>query len=216
VLVGAGAALLAAAAAIAVYSRSGMLDALHSGLFDHCGTGPLYCTRPDTGLPVLLDTDPLKYLGMLNIALPVLIGVFWGAPLLGRVRGRSHTLSRAAGTGRRRTVGGTAMALAGHRRGLTYPFYLVHQSIGIPLAKGLIKAVPGLGPLPSMAVSVICMLGLAALVHTWVERRLGRLLRQRLTVDLHLRDLAEAGVHPHAVAGSSGPTVAAPRATWAP
>ncbi|QIY77022.2 acyltransferase family protein [Streptomyces sp. RLB1-33] len=100
--------------------------------------------------------------------------------------------------------------------GLTYPFYLVHQSIGIPLAKGLIKAVPGLGPLPSMAVSVICMLGLAALVHTWVERRLGRLLRQRLTVDLHLRDLAEAGVHPHAVAGSSGPTVAAPRATWAP
>jgi peptidoglycan/LPS O-acetylase OafA/YrhL len=99
---------------------------------------------------------------------------------------------------------------------LTYRFYLVHQSIGIPLAKGLIKAVPGLGPLPSMAVSVICMLGLAALVHTWVERRLGRLLRQRLTVDLHLRDLAEAGVHPHAVAGSSGPTVAAPRATWAP
>lgn len=121
VLVGAGAALLAAAAAIAVYSRSGMLDALHSGLFDHCGTGPLYCTRPDTGLPVLLDTDPLKYLGMLNIALPVLIGVFWGAPLLGRVRGRSHTLSRAAGTGRRRTVGGTAMALAGHRRGAHLP-----------------------------------------------------------------------------------------------
>lgn len=74
--------------------------------------------------------------------------------------------------------------------GLTYPFYLVHQSIGIPLAKGLIKAVPWLGPLPSMVVSVICMLGLAALVHTWVERRLGRLLRQRLTLDVHLRDLA--------------------------
>lgn len=74
--------------------------------------------------------------------------------------------------------------------GLTYPFYLVHQSIGIPLAKGLIQAVPGLGPLPSMAVSVICMLGLAALIHTWVERRLGRFLRHRLTLDVRLRDLA--------------------------
>lgn len=74
--------------------------------------------------------------------------------------------------------------------GLTYPFYLVHQSIGIPLAKGLIKAVPGLGPLPSMALSVICMLGLAALIHKGVEHRLGRLLRHRLTIDLHLQDLA--------------------------
>ncbi|MER7683726.1 acyltransferase [Streptomyces sp. NPDC097610] len=74
--------------------------------------------------------------------------------------------------------------------GLTYPFYLVHQSIGIPLAKGLIQAVPGLGPLPSIAVSVICMLGLAALIHTWVERRLGRFLRHRLTLDVRLRDLA--------------------------
>ncbi len=63
-----------------------MLDALHSGLFDHCATGPLYCTRSDTGLPLLLDVEPLKYLGALNIALPVVIGVFWGAPLLGRDR----------------------------------------------------------------------------------------------------------------------------------
>jgi peptidoglycan/LPS O-acetylase OafA/YrhL len=74
--------------------------------------------------------------------------------------------------------------------GLTYPFYLVHQSIGIPLAKGLFRAFPGLGLLPSMAVSVICMLGLAALIYTWVERRLGRLLRHRLTLDVHLEDLA--------------------------
>ncbi|MET9469431.1 transporter [Streptomyces sp. NPDC006544] len=86
VLIGIGAAVLAAAAAIAAFSRSDMLDALHSGLFDHCGTGPLYCTRPDTGAPLLLDTDALKYLGTLNIALPILIGVFWGAPLLGRDR----------------------------------------------------------------------------------------------------------------------------------
>lgn len=40
--------------------------------------------------------------------------------------------------------------------GLTYPFYLVHQSIGIPLANGLIRAFPKLGPLPSMEVSVVC------------------------------------------------------------
>lgn len=54
----------------------------------------------------------------------------------------------------------------------------------------MIKAVPGLGPLPSIAVSIICMLGLAALIHLWVERPLGRFLRHRLTLDVHLRDLA--------------------------
>ncbi|WP_328477545.1 transporter [Streptomyces sp. NBC_00377] len=86
VLVGIGAAALVVAAAIAAYYRSGMLDALHSGLFDDCGTGPLHCSRSDTGLPLLLDVEPLKYLGVLNIALPVVIGVFWGAPLLGRDR----------------------------------------------------------------------------------------------------------------------------------
>ncbi|MFI5557425.1 acyltransferase family protein [Streptomyces sp. NPDC051738] len=73
---------------------------------------------------------------------------------------------------------------------LTYPFYLVHQSLGIPLAKGLVRAFPGLGPLPSMAVSVICMLGLSLLIHRLVERRLGRLLRHRLTLDVRIRDLA--------------------------
>ncbi|OIK03667.1 acyltransferase [Streptomyces monashensis] len=73
---------------------------------------------------------------------------------------------------------------------LTYPFYLVHQSIGIPLAKGLIRACPGLGVLPSTAVSVLCMLGLSLLIHTTAERRLGRLLRHRLTLDIRRQDLA--------------------------
>ncbi|WP_416985432.1 acyltransferase family protein [Streptomyces sp. T028] len=68
--------------------------------------------------------------------------------------------------------------------GLTYPFYLIHQSIGIPLAKGLLRAWPRLGPLPSMAVSVSCVLALSLLIHTTVERRLGHLLRHRLTLDL--------------------------------
>ncbi|MFD7407388.1 transporter [Streptomyces sp. NPDC059866] len=83
---GVGAAVLAVAAAIAAYYRSGMLDALRSGLFDHCAPGPLHCARPDTGVLLLLDIQPLQYLGALNIALPVVIGVFWGAPLLGRDR----------------------------------------------------------------------------------------------------------------------------------
>ncbi|MFJ9711023.1 acyltransferase family protein [Streptomyces sp. NPDC101234] len=73
---------------------------------------------------------------------------------------------------------------------LTYPFYLVHQSIGIPLAKGLIRAFPGPGPLPWMAVSVVCMLGLSLLIHRTVERRLGHLLRHRLTLDMRVRDVA--------------------------
>ncbi|MDX3263024.1 acyltransferase [Streptomyces sp. NPDC093228] len=73
--------------------------------------------------------------------------------------------------------------------GLTYPFYLVHQSIGIPLAKGLVRAFPRLGPLPSIAVSVSCMLGLSLLMHLMVERRLGRLLRHRLTRDMRPRSL---------------------------
>ncbi|MEU6493613.1 acyltransferase [Streptomyces sp. NPDC046984] len=74
--------------------------------------------------------------------------------------------------------------------GLTYPFYLVHQSIGIPLAKGLVRAFPRLGPLPSIAVSVSCMLGLSLLMHLTVERRLGPLLRQRLTRDLRSQGLS--------------------------
>ncbi|MFF7129371.1 MULTISPECIES: transporter [unclassified Streptomyces] len=98
---GIGAAALVAVAAIAAYYRSGMLDALHSGLFDHCATGPLYCTRSDTGLPLLLDVEPLKYLGALNIALPVVIGVFWGAPLLGRDRELgTHRMVLAQGVSR--------------------------------------------------------------------------------------------------------------------
>ncbi|MFJ9346504.1 hypothetical protein [Streptomyces sp. NPDC101237] len=73
---------------------------------------------------------------------------------------------------------------------LTYPFYLVHQSLGIPLAKGLIQAFPTLGPLPSMALSVVGTLGLSLLVHRLVERPLGRRLRRRLTLDMRRPDPA--------------------------
>ncbi|MFJ8158160.1 acyltransferase family protein [Streptomyces sp. NPDC094468] len=73
---------------------------------------------------------------------------------------------------------------------LTYPFYLVHQSLGIPLAKGLIQAFPALGPLPSTALSVVGMLGLSLLVHRLVERPLGRRLRRRLALDMRRPDPA--------------------------
>ncbi|WP_258053725.1 acyltransferase [Streptomyces sp. Ru72] len=91
-------------------------------------------------------------------------------------------------------VGGPLTRLRWHwlvtAGGLTYPFYLLHQSIGIPFTKGLNRAVPRLGPLPAMAVSAVCVLGLSLLIHTTVERRLGRLLRHRLTLDIRLQDPA--------------------------
>ncbi|MFJ8487066.1 hypothetical protein ACIRBZ_01565 [Streptomyces sp. NPDC094038] len=71
---------------------------------------------------------------------------------------------------------------------LTYPFYLVHQSLGIPLAKGLVRAFPRLGPVPATALSVICALGLSLLVHRLVERRLGHRLRHRLTLGIRPPD----------------------------
>ncbi|WP_030196890.1 transporter [Streptomyces sp. NRRL S-87] len=94
------AAVLAAAAATAVRSRSGMLSDLDSGLFAHCDPGPLYCTGPD-GMPLQLDVQPLELLGWFNMALPVLIGMFWGAPLLGRDRELgTHRMVLSQGVGR--------------------------------------------------------------------------------------------------------------------
>ncbi|MEU4173356.1 transporter [Streptomyces sp. NPDC026665] len=94
-------AVLAIIVVIAAYCRSGMLDDLHSGLFDACAPGPLHCTQPGTGLPLVLDIQPLQYLGALNIVLPVLVGVFWGAPLLGRDRELgTHRMVLAQGVSR--------------------------------------------------------------------------------------------------------------------
>ncbi|MGW5947640.1 acyltransferase family protein [Streptomyces celluloflavus] len=64
---------------------------------------------------------------------------------------------------------------------LTYPFYLVHQSIGIPVAKGLLQKVPALGVLPSMAVALAFSLLLSAVIHRTVDGPLGRVLRRHLT-----------------------------------
>ncbi|MGP8304071.1 acyltransferase family protein [Streptomyces inhibens] len=64
---------------------------------------------------------------------------------------------------------------------LTYPFYLVHQSIGIPVAKGLLQTVPALGVLPSMAVAAVFSLLLSGAIYRMVENPLMRVLRRQLT-----------------------------------
>ncbi|MFE5540359.1 acyltransferase family protein [Streptomyces sp. NPDC056519] len=67
---------------------------------------------------------------------------------------------------------------------LTYPFYLVHQSIGIPVARGVLKTVPTLGLLSAVFAGVLFSLLLAAVLNRYVDRRLGPLLRRRLTTAL--------------------------------
>ncbi|MCQ8771383.1 acyltransferase family protein [Streptomyces telluris] len=70
---------------------------------------------------------------------------------------------------------------------LTYPFYLVHQSLGIPATRGILKTVPGLGLLPSIGLGLFLSLLLAAALNRLVDRRLGRLLRHHLTMALDPR-----------------------------
>ncbi|PJM98695.1 acyltransferase [Streptomyces sp. CB01201] len=71
-----------------------------------------------------------------------------------------------------------------HAGALTYPFYLVHQSLGIPATRGVLKSVPGLGLLPSIAVGLSFSLLLAALLNHQVDRRFGRAFRRHLTAAL--------------------------------
>jgi peptidoglycan/LPS O-acetylase OafA/YrhL len=63
---------------------------------------------------------------------------------------------------------------------LTYPFYLVHQSLGIPVVHGILKAAPALGLLPSITLGLLCSLLLSAALHHLVDRPGGRLLRRHL------------------------------------
>ncbi|MEU1677223.1 acyltransferase [Streptomyces roseifaciens] len=70
---------------------------------------------------------------------------------------------------------------------LTYPFYLVHQSLGIPATRGILKTVPGLGLLPSIGLGLFLSLLLAAALNRLIDRRLGRLLRHHLTMALDPR-----------------------------
>lgn len=72
---------------------------------------------------------------------------------------------------------------------LTYPFYLVHQSLGIPVTRGILKSVPGLGLLPSIGLGLSVSFLLAAVLNRQVDRRFGRLFRRHLT---HALDPAPA------------------------
>lgn len=68
---------------------------------------------------------------------------------------------------------------------LTYPFYLVHQSLGVPLTRGILENVSGIGLLPAIALGLALCTLLAAALERFVDRRLGRRFRRRLTAALH-------------------------------
>jgi peptidoglycan/LPS O-acetylase OafA/YrhL len=67
---------------------------------------------------------------------------------------------------------------------LTYPFYLVHQSIGVPVAKELTAHVPGLTPWPTILLTLAAMLALSRLMNTYVEAPFGKSMRRALTAGL--------------------------------
>ncbi|MFB7909901.1 hypothetical protein ACFC1T_26035 [Kitasatospora sp. NPDC056076] len=63
---------------------------------------------------------------------------------------------------------------------LTYPFYLIHQSLGLPMAAELTAHAHWLGPWGRLALTTVSMLLLAAIIHRVVEKPIGRALRRRL------------------------------------
>ncbi|MFB7502378.1 acyltransferase family protein [Streptomyces broussonetiae] len=62
---------------------------------------------------------------------------------------------------------------------LTYPFYLVHEHLGWFVIRALHRGL-GLGPWPTLAVTVLGMLVLAWLIHRFVEKPLGPRLKRAL------------------------------------
>jgi len=74
---------------------------------------------------------------------------------------------------------------------LTYPFYLVHMSLGIPLAKGLTRHVPELGPWGNIVVTTSAMLLLAYGIYRWVEKPMSKWLRRMLTKGLKPKENPE-------------------------
>jgi peptidoglycan/LPS O-acetylase OafA/YrhL len=62
---------------------------------------------------------------------------------------------------------------------LTYPFYLVHEHLGWFVIRVLHRGW-GLPPWPTLAVTVLAMLGLAWLIHRFVETPFGPKLKRAL------------------------------------
>nr|WP_209445247.1 acyltransferase [Streptomyces achromogenes] len=62
---------------------------------------------------------------------------------------------------------------------LTYPFYLIHEHLGWFVIR-VVRRDVGLGPWPTLGVTVAGLLGLAWLLHRFVERPLGPWLKRAL------------------------------------
>ncbi|MBX7547374.1 acyltransferase [Streptomyces sp. NPDC004232] len=62
---------------------------------------------------------------------------------------------------------------------LTYPFYLVHEHLGWFVIRVLHRSL-GLGPWPTLVVTVLGMLALAWLIHRFVEKPFGPRLKRAL------------------------------------
>lgn len=68
---------------------------------------------------------------------------------------------------------------------LTYPFYLVHLTLGTALGVDLTHHASWLGAWPNLLLTTAAMLLLSWLIHKLVEKPLGKALRRGLTEGLH-------------------------------
>ncbi|MFB7467016.1 transporter [Streptomyces sp. NPDC056224] len=83
-MIGVGTLLLLAVTAWVAYMRSGMMALIDDYGFVPCKGWNGGCESLGTFMVLNGSTDSIRALGTLGLALPALIGVFWGAPLLGR------------------------------------------------------------------------------------------------------------------------------------
>ncbi|MER7667496.1 acyltransferase [Kitasatospora sp. NPDC096128] len=82
---------------------------------------------------------------------------------------------------------------------LTYPFYLIHQSLGLPMATELTRHAHWLGPWGRLALTTVSMLLLAAVIHRVVEKPVGRALRRHLDQALDRHPSNPPAPHPQPV-----------------
>jgi peptidoglycan/LPS O-acetylase OafA/YrhL len=76
---------------------------------------------------------------------------------------------------------------------LTYPFYLVHLTLGLALGDLLANRVPALGPWGILGTTMVSMLLLSWLIHRCVEKPLGRAMRRGLTRGLEPAESPQSG-----------------------
>lgn len=88
---------------------------------------------------------------------------------------------------------------------LTYPFYLVHLTLGTALGVDLTHHASWLGPWANLLVTTAVMLLLSWLIHKLVEKPLGKALRRGLTEGLNpAKARAEAQARAAAKAAAAG------------